>query len=87
MSWEEDENLQFPLNLQFRIIAKNQQGMHFVIETVLLELGVTSPLLAQNLSESGKYQSFSVDVRVESREHINSIDHALRNIEGVKMVF
>lgn len=81
-----DEKLQFPLDCQFRVIAENRQGMHFVIETVLMELGITSPLQAQNLSDGGKYQSFRVDVRVESIEQMNKIDAALRNIVGVKMV-
>ena len=81
-----DEELQFPLDCQFRVIAENRPGMHFVIETVLLELGVTSPLHTENQSEGGKYQSFRVDVRVESMEQMNKIDAELRNIAGVKMV-
>ena len=80
------DELEFPLNCQYRIIAENLKGMHFVIETVLLELGVKSPLVEQNHSKGGKYLSFSVDVRVESLEQMNQIDQALRNIAGVKMV-
>jgi putative lipoic acid-binding regulatory protein len=81
-----DEELQFPLDCQFRVIAENREGMHFVIETVLLELGVTSPLHTENQSETGRYQSFRVDIRVNSKEHMNKIDAALRNIVGVRMV-
>ncbi len=81
-----DEQLQFPIDCQFRVIAENREGMHFVIETVLMELGINSPLHTQNRSDGGKYQSFRVDVRVESLEQMNKIDAALRNIVGVKMV-
>ncbi len=81
-----DEQLQFPLDCQFRIIAENRDAMHFVIETVLIEQGVKAPLEPQNLSHGGKYQSFLVMVRVESVEHMNRIDAALRSIVGVKMV-
>lgn len=80
------EKLEFPLNCQFRVIAERNPNMFFVIETVLMENGVKSPLKAENLSDGGKYQSFSVDVRVESLEQMNCIDQALRNIVGVKMV-
>ncbi len=78
--------LKFPLDCQFRIIAENRRGMFFVIETVLLENGVTAPLQTQHESAGGKYLSFSVDVRVETLEIMNRIDAALRSIEGVRMV-
>lgn len=81
-----DEQLQFPLDCQYRVIAENIPNIHFVIETVLMEHGVTAPLTPQNQSQGGKYQSFLVIVRVESREEMNRIDSALRNIVGVKMV-
>lgn len=81
-----DEKLQFPLECQFRIIAESHDHMHFVIETVLMEIGVKAPLTRQNQSSGGKYQSFLVIVLVESAEHMNKIDSALRNIAGVKMV-
>jgi len=60
--------------------------MHFVIETVLMGLGVESPLTAGNTSKGGKYLTFNVSVRVDSREQMNQIDTELRNIQGVKMV-
>lgn len=78
--------LEFPLDCQFRVIAENQSNMYFVIETVLMQHGVTSPLKTQNQSGAGKYLSFSVDMRVESLDQMNQIDSALRNIAGVKMV-
>jgi len=78
--------LQFPQDVQFRVIAENRAGIYFVIETVLLQAGVTAPLQKENESAGGKYLSFSVDVRVDSLETMNRIDAALRSIEGVKMV-
>lgn len=86
MSLPDREKLQFPLDCQFRIIAENRNGMHFVIETVLMELSIQAPLETENRSENGKYQSFSVNVRVESLDQMTQIDQALRNIVGVKMV-
>ncbi|MBU3758766.1 MAG: DUF493 domain-containing protein [Candidatus Omnitrophica bacterium] len=80
------EQLRFPLDCQFRIIAESHEHMAFVIETVLMEIGVSAPLKRQNVSNGGKYQSYLVIVRVESADHMNRIDSALRNIAGVRMV-
>lgn len=82
-----DENdLQFPLTCHFRVITENLANMHFVIETVLMELGVTDPLEEANTSNEGKYISFNVSTVVDSREAMEKIDKELRLIQGVKMV-
>lgn len=80
------DELKFPLTCQYRIIAEKKDGMHFVIETVLRENGVNEPLLPSQESKQGRYQSFEVKTVVPSREQMNTIDAALRNIVGVKMV-
>lgn len=81
-----EEQLQFPLDCHYRIIARNLPNIGFVIETVLAELGVTNALKEEKHSGRGKYVSFSAEVRVESKERMNKIDAELRAIEGVKMV-
>ena len=79
-------NLEFPLDIQYRVIAEDLEKMAFVIETVLMQLGVDAPVVRGNKSKSGTYVSFSVNTRVESREQMNRIDTELRAIAGVKMV-
>ena len=81
-----EPKLEFPLDCHFKVIAEDLENMHFVIETVLMGLGVNSPLTAGNKSEGRKYITFNVSVRVNSREQMNQIDAELRNIQGVKMV-
>lgn len=78
--------LVFPQTCHFRVIAEDHEHMHFVIETVLMELGVTAPLERSNKSTGGKYASFAVSIEVPSREAMNKIDDELRRIEGVRMV-
>ncbi len=80
------EKLEFPLDCHYRIIARNIPHIEFVIETVLAGLGVPGGLKKEKESGGGKYVSFSIDVRVESKERMNRIDAELRAIEGVKMV-
>jgi putative lipoic acid-binding regulatory protein len=79
-------DLEFPVECHFRVVAHNQEGMAFVIETVLMELGVTSPVEPANLSAGGKYASFNISTVVESREQMSRIDRELRAIAGVRMV-
>ena len=79
-------NLEFPLICHFRVIAENQDHMRFVIETVLLGLGVTSPVERVNTSHGGKYVSFNISATVASRQAMNRIDQELRLIRGVRMV-
>ena len=81
-----EDDLEFPVMCHFRVISENLANMHFVIETVLMQLGVTDPLEEANTSKEGKYISFNVSTVVESREAMAKIDQELRLIEGVKMV-
>lgn len=79
-------NLEFPLECQFRVIAEDHKNMAFVIETVLMQLGVENPVVRGKLSKKGTYVSYRVTTVVESREAMNRIDAELRLIQGVKMV-
>jgi putative lipoic acid-binding regulatory protein len=78
--------LQFPLECHFRIITEDRAHMHFVIETVLLELGITDKLEMQNRSRQGQYVSYSLSTTVDSQQALDRIDDELRRIDGVRMV-
>jgi len=79
-------NLEFPLEVQYRVIAEDHEKMAFVIETVLMQLGIEVPVVRGNRSKSGTYVSYSINTVVASRDQMNRIDSELRNIKGVKMV-
>lgn len=79
-------DLDFPLECNYRVIAEDHEKMAFVIETVLMQLGVDVPVVRGNKSKSGTYVSYSITTVVQSREMMNRIDSELRLIEGVKMV-
>jgi len=82
----EEPVLNFPLVCHYKIIARNLEHMHFVIETVLLQMGIRNPLEAGHISANGNYITYNISVRVDSREIMDKIDSELRSIEGVKMV-
>jgi len=79
-------DLEFPLECRFRVIAEDHEGMAFVIETVLMQMGVEVPVVRGNMSKNGTYVSYGITTVVQSREEMNRIDTELRQIEGVKMV-
>ena len=78
--------LEFPVDCHFKVIAEKLDGIAFVIETVLLQMGIRNPLEAGNVSANGNYITYNISVRVESKAVMDKIDAELRNIEGVKMV-
>ncbi|MFC1499311.1 DUF493 family protein [Verrucomicrobiota bacterium] len=86
MNKEDAGDLVFPLKCHFRVIAEDYKDMHFVIETVLMELGLNVPVEKANTSTNGKYVSFNISAVIESREKMNRIDKELRLIQGVRMV-
>ncbi len=81
-----EDALEFPLTCHFRVIAENLPNIHFVIETVLMELGVRDPVEEANVSSGNKYVSFNISTVVQSREDMARIDKELRLIQGVRMV-
>lgn len=83
----ENEKINFPVDCHFKVIAEDIPNLAFVIETVLMELKVDAPVVEGNKSAKGKYVTYNVTVRVNFQEEMNAIDAALRNIQGVKMVF
>ena len=82
----ENEKIIFPVDCYYKVIAEDLPNMEFVIETVLMELKVQSPVIKGNKSANGKYITYNIAVMVQSQEKMNAIDAALRNIRGVKMV-
>ena len=80
------DRLQFPCECHFRIIAFNRPGMFEALEAVLKHLGVTAPLEVSHTSKDGTYKSFCFSMPVWSREEMDTVDRALRAVDGVKMV-
>lgn len=82
----ENEELKFPLECHFKVISEDIEGIHFVIETVLMEMKINVPVVKGNKSTGGKYITHNITVMVDSKEMLTAIDTELRNIQGVKMV-
>jgi putative lipoic acid-binding regulatory protein len=81
-----EEQLEYPVDAHFKIITEDIEHMDFVIESVLMQLGIDAPVRAGNRSANNRYITYNVSIRVESRDMMYSIDSQLRDIEGVKVV-
>lgn len=82
----EPQQLRFPLDCHYRIIAEDSEGIRARIETALMECGVNKMLKDGNTSANGTYVTFFVDVHVTSIEQMRLISTVLGSVNGVKMV-
>ncbi len=83
-----DELLEFPCDFGFRIMGLAQDDLHEHVE-VVLDVHVANAykrLPGIRKSSTGKYHSISYTVKVQSKEHIESLYKELSAIEIVKYV-
>lgn len=80
------EELEFPVEVHFRVIAFADAETGERIRTVAEGLGLGAALQSGNVSAGGKYHTFQLSVVVEDLARMQAIDRAFREVPGVKMV-
>jgi putative lipoic acid-binding regulatory protein len=80
------DQLQFPCECHFRIIAINRTGMFESLAAALRKLGIDAALEESHTSKEGTYKSFCFSMAVWSHEEMDTVDKVLRAVDGVKMV-
>jgi len=81
-----DQQVEFPVEVHFRIVARAETAVTARIHTAADELGVRDLLKPGNASTSGNYHSHQLSLTVESKERMQEIDQTFRAVDGVKMV-
>ena len=81
-----DSELQFPVACHIKVISDDRARMGFVIETVLMELGIEVPVTRGNTSAGGKFITHNFTFMAKSQEQLRNVDAEMRLIEGVRMV-
>ena len=56
------------------------------LEKALFNMGIMNPVTAGNHSARDRYVSFNISIVVNSKEYMDEVDQALRQIPGVRMV-
>lgn len=81
-----DAELEFPVEVHFRIVCVESDSVRAAVRATAEGLGLADQLVAGNASSGGKYLSFQLTHTVNSREEMQQIDQSFRAVEGVKMV-
>lgn len=89
MQEEEKEIIKeaFPTDCHFKVISINLEGVHETLNSILQNQGyVRSAFKSGTRSSNGKYITYDLSLRMESYEHMKTLESALLKVEGVKLV-
>lgn len=76
----------YPAECHFRIIAEAGVDPSAALTVLLEDYQVTAPLVAGNSSCTGKYRTFELSVLLQSREEMDTLDGAIRSVQGVRIL-
>jgi putative lipoic acid-binding regulatory protein len=82
----ENQEVNFPIEWQFRIICDSQVDIADSLIAVLKEFGVNQLPKAANKSSGGKYISYGVKVLFHDKATMDLMASQLGRVDGVKMV-
>lgn len=80
------EEIRFPVECFFKIIAEDLPGVRAALEKTLRRLEITSELVEGAHSSAGRYVTYELRWVVASLESMREIDRELKAVRGVKMV-
>lgn len=79
------QEIEFPVVAHHRLIV-NAEAKNLAETAALFEsFNLTEPIKEVNASSSGKYVSFSLSVKLESKEETAKLDAAIARVPGLKM--
>jgi putative lipoic acid-binding regulatory protein len=76
--------LEFPLHWEYKIIATRTDEAFVAICQVINAHGFAETPCASNVSRNGSYVTYTVRMRIESRDQLDCLSQALSGCEGVK---
>lgn len=76
--------LEFPLHWEYKIIAARSDEAFEAICQAISAYGFAETPCASNVSRNGSYVTYTVRMRIESREQLDGLSRALSACEGVK---
>lgn len=77
-------DLEFPLHWEYKIIATRTDEAFAAICGTISAHGFAETPCASNVSRNGSYVTYTVRMRIESREQLEGLSRALSGCEGVK---
>ncbi len=80
------EDIRFPVNCHYKIIAEDVPGLAAEIEKIFAEVNIEARFSRTGRSDRGKYVTYSAEITIHSLELMRFIDTAVRKLKGVKVV-
>ena len=80
------EEAVYPAEFHFRIIVDAQMEGECLLGPAVAGFKVTAPLTTSRQSATGRYLAYSLSVRIESREELNTFEAAIKRVPGVRML-
>lgn len=80
------EDIEFPVNLTLRIIAKDDPTVTAAIQAAARDRNLISPLTQGNQSASGTYVTHHIDATFTDLQQMRATFAAIGAVEGVRMV-
>ncbi len=68
------------------IVVEQAYADEVALQAALAGMAVVTPLHEGRASRTGKYRTLRLSVRVESRAELDTLDHDLRAVPGVKLL-
>lgn len=81
-----DQYLEFPCDFTYKIVATARPSLPDEVVQVVQQHAPGDYAPSTRTSIKGTYHSVSICVRVESKEHIETLYKSLADIEGVRRV-
>ncbi len=81
-----DEYLEFPCDFTYKVIATARDTLPDEVVQVVQQHIPGDYAPTTRPSSKGSYHSVAISVRVESKEHIETLYKSLASIEGVRRV-
>ena len=78
--------LEFPLYWEYKIIAERTDEAFAAVCSVIGEHGFAETPRASNLSRNGSYVTYTLAVRIGTREQLDNLSRDLAGCPGVKFL-
>lgn len=77
--------IKYPVVAHHRLIVNAEAKNEAETRAVFKDFKLVEPIKEVNASSSGKYVSFSLSVKLESKEETAKLDEAIARVPGLKM--
>ncbi|MEI7900979.1 MAG: DUF493 family protein [bacterium] len=81
-----EQAVTYPAEFHFRIIVEAEAVAATALGRVLAAYQVTAPLRISRASSTGRYHAYSVSVDIQSQAELHTVDVALKQVPGVRMI-